>query len=473
MSGGIYITNAPVVLGGGMLKTALPLNATSQFVQDNAGNTSALSLSTSLVGIGTTTPLSQLEIKGNTDGTLRISGSSSTSSTRRAVFTYNNAPDIFEIDVSNALRIKNGSNYSIYANSSGNVGLGTFSPTAKLQVAGAGATSATTSFLVENSASNSALTIKDDRSTFFGGLVGINNATPATNLDVAGNIFFSANNFIGSGNSFAVLNKVGLYNGATGDIDITMWNGGWYIRHNANMSMAGSLNVGDNTTGTARLQVKGSGATAATNAVTVKNSSGTQILNIRDDGFTTIGQSNQGLTTYGVIGTGYVETGSTGQFTSTSRFVIKPDASTGADGNILLSNTAGSSFGILKLGGTTSSFPAIKRNLAVIDFKLADDSGYCDTQSGNLNYQFLLINGNYGYNRLQDGLYVTADFSVAKNASSIVEFKSTTKGFLPPRMTTTEKNAIVTPAAGLIVYDSTLNKLCVRTAAAWETIQSI
>ena len=74
---------------------------------------------------------------------------------------------------------------------------------------------------------------------------------------------------------------------------------------------------------------------------------------------------------------------------------------------------------------------------------------------------------------MQDGLYVTADFSVAKNASSIVEFKSTTKGFLPPRMTTAEKNAIVTPAAGLIVYDSTLNKLCVRTAAAWETIQSI
>jgi hypothetical protein len=149
--------------------------------------------------------------------------------------------------------------------------------------------------------------------------------------------------------------------------------------------------VGIGTTSpTARLQVKGAGATAATNAVTVQNSSGTQILNIRDDGFTTIGQSNQGLTTYGVIGTGIVETGSTGQFTSTSRFAIKPDASTGADGNILLSNTAGSSFGILKLGGTTSSFPAIKRNLAVIDFKLADDSGYCDTQSGNLNYQFLV-----------------------------------------------------------------------------------
>ena len=58
-------------------------------------------------------------------------------------------------------------------------------------------------------------------------------------------------------------------------------------------------------------------------------------------------------------------------------------------------------------------------------------------------------------------------------ASSKVTIASTTQGFLPPRMTTTEKNAISSPAAGLIVYDTTLNKLCVRTAAAWETITSL
>lgn len=58
-------------------------------------------------------------------------------------------------------------------------------------------------------------------------------------------------------------------------------------------------------------------------------------------------------------------------------------------------------------------------------------------------------------------------------ASAIVQCDSVTRGFLPPRMTTGEKNAISTPAAGLIVYDSTLGKLCVRTASAWETITSI
>jgi len=59
------------------------------------------------------------------------------------------------------------------------------------------------------------------------------------------------------------------------------------------------------------------------------------------------------------------------------------------------------------------------------------------------------------------------------NSSAILQTDSTTKGFLPPRMTTTQKNAIATPASGLVVYDTTLGKLCVRGATAWETITSI
>jgi protein-disulfide isomerase-like protein with CxxC motif len=39
-------------------------------------------------------------------------------------------------------------------------------------------------------------------------------------------------------------------------------------------------------------------------------------------------------------------------------------------------------------------------------------------------------------------------------ASSILTIASTTKGFLPPRMTETQKNAISTPATGLIVYQT-------------------
>jgi len=58
-------------------------------------------------------------------------------------------------------------------------------------------------------------------------------------------------------------------------------------------------------------------------------------------------------------------------------------------------------------------------------------------------------------------------------ASAALQIASTTQGFLPPTMTTTQKNAISSPATGLIVFDITLGKLCVYTGAAWQTITSV
>ena len=58
------------------------------------------------------------------------------------------------------------------------------------------------------------------------------------------------------------------------------------------------------------------------------------------------------------------------------------------------------------------------------------------------------------------------------NANAILDVSSTTKAFMPPRMTTTQKNAIASPTAGMLVYDSTLNKLSVYTTT-WQTVTSI
>jgi hypothetical protein len=58
----------------------------------------------------------------------------------------------------------------------------------------------------------------------------------------------------------------------------------------------------------------------------------------------------------------------------------------------------------------------------------------------------------------------------ATTASAILELSSNTKGFLPPRMTTTEKNAIASPAAGLMVYDSTLNLISVYNGTIWISL---
>jgi hypothetical protein len=48
----------------------------------------------------------------------------------------------------------------------------------------------------------------------------------------------------------------------------------------------------------------------------------------------------------------------------------------------------------------------------------------------------------------------------------------TEKGLGLPVFTTTEKNAIVSPETGAIIFDSTLGKLCVYTGSAWETVTS-
>jgi hypothetical protein len=56
-------------------------------------------------------------------------------------------------------------------------------------------------------------------------------------------------------------------------------------------------------------------------------------------------------------------------------------------------------------------------------------------------------------------------------ASSILTMDSTTQGFLPPRMTSTQRNAIASPATGLIVYDTTLNDPFYFNGTAWTMLQ--
>ncbi|MFY7886600.1 MAG: hypothetical protein ACOVOV_17335, partial [Dolichospermum sp.] len=53
------------------------------------------------------------------------------------------------------------------------------------------------------------------------------------------------------------------------------------------------------------------------------------------------------------------------------------------------------------------------------------------------------------------------------NTSAILQVDSTTKGFLPPRMTTAQRDLIGTPATGLTVYNTTLNTNDFYNGTAW------
>lgn len=65
----------------------------------------------------------------------------------------------------------------------------------------------------------------------------------------------------------------------------------------------------------------------------------------------------------------------------------------------------------------------------------------------------------------------TGIFSVnnaSPDASAILQATSTTRGFLQPRMTTTQQNAISSPATGLQVFNTTLSQPHYRDGSTWQ-----
>ena len=149
-----------------------------------------------------------------------------------------------------------------------------------------------------------------------------------------------------------------------------------------------------------------------------------------------------------------------------------------ASGRVIISDTstvagtnAASLLDLSQTWNTTGTPIAFKLNIT--DTASASLSDLMSLQVGGSARFRVLKSGYFVHNTGGEiaGSVVIGSSSI--NASSQLEVTSVTRGFLPPRMTTTQKNAIATPAAGLVVYDTTLNKLCVRTAAAWETITSL
>ena len=68
-------------------------------------------------------------------------------------------------------------------------------------------------------------------------------------------------------------------------------------------------------------------------------------------------------------------------------------------------------------------------------------------------------------------LAINNDGSTA-HASSILDVKSNNKGILLPRLTTTERNSISTPAAGLFIYNSTTNEFNFYDGSTWQVLNS-
>ncbi|MEM6379365.1 MAG: hypothetical protein AAF705_14240, partial [Bacteroidota bacterium] len=79
-----------------------------------------------------------------------------------------------------------------------------------------------------------------------------------------------------------------------------------------------------------------------------------------------------------------------------------------------------------------------------------------------LNAQLFILNAQVGVN--EDGSQA--------DASSMLDIKSTTKGLLIPRMTTSQRTNIGSPATGLMVFDSTTNSFWFYNGSGWTEIKA-
>jgi hypothetical protein len=151
-----------------------------------------------------------------------------------------------------------------------------------------------------------------------------------------------------------------------------------------------------------------------------------------------------------------------------ARTHIVGSGSTSATTSLLVQNSAGTTLFSVKddntIGSTagTLQFPsnAVTHRIGLLDI---NQNGSGRGRVTNLEQ----INGVAGaggtrFCATPDGFLV--------DGSAQLQVDSTTKGFLPPRMTTTQKNAIATPAAGLVVYDNTTNKLQCYNGSTWNDL---
>jgi hypothetical protein len=173
-----------------------------------------------------------------------------------------------------------------------------------------------------------------------------------------------------------------------------------------------SLNIGANNL-SARVGIKGSGSTSATTSLLVQNSAGTQMLKLSDDG-----QLNLRATMVFDINTGIFDGSAWYQAVNNSNCSVYGDG--------------GASSGVRVTGSTYSS------GASQIQIKGATSI-------------------SSGFNQ--------------PDASAQLDVVSTTKGFLPPRMTNSQRTSISSPAVGLMVYcTDAVEGLYINKSTGWTLV---
>ena len=266
--------------------------------------------------------------------------------------------------------------------------------------------------------------------------VGIGTTAPSEQLELTGNLCLA------STSSVAGIIKVGanrfIHNFGTNNSFLGVLGGNLTLTGVSN-SGVGAAALGALTTGSNNVAM---GVNALAGNTTGSSNVGIGVLS----GYsTTTGANNLGLGTFSLYGN---TTGSwnVGVGYNAGRYI--------ADG-VTANQTSWTS---VYIGASTRASVSGDTNEVVIGYD-AIGNGSNSVTIGNASITKSVLQGSVGIG------------TPSPNANALLDVVSTTKAFMPPRMTTTQKNAIASPTAGMVVYDSTLNKLAVYTTA-WETVSS-
>ncbi|MBL7664795.1 MAG: tail fiber domain-containing protein [Bacteriovoracaceae bacterium] len=125
---------------------------------------------------------------------------------------------------------------------------------------------------------------------------------------------------------------------------------------------------------------------------------------------------------------------------------------------------------------------AISNLVAPIGASDATTKGYVDARTGaneiDPKLDSATVNAIPRWNGtdLVDGIIrdnaTTAWIGGAAVTSALLSLDSTTRGFLAPRMTTVQRDAITTPAAGLLIYNTTTNAYNFYNGTIWNAVGS-
>ena len=434
----IEYVNTYVVTDSLQLAGTGPLTSTARYITDSLGNASSLAISSGNIGIGTTNATARLRvISADTNGIV----------------------DLFQLDSSAApLHLtRYGGNVPINLNTSGGTST---SPTP-----------------LGNGTAMSRISTNTYNGTAFGTSARIEviskGIQSATNYGSNMRFFVTAENAISTSEVLSIL--------SSGNVQI-------------NESFVTDRN--------AKLFIKGSGSTSATTSFLVQNSSSINTLQLNDDGTLYVGttasnlgviyvphsptyaqrtflrmqsggreifatSSNDGLvvktlgTTFEqtiTINDGLIYGRSTAVATNVSAYNLPTQINCFSTANSCLINLSGG--GRLQ-GSSDAQYIRIEGTIQLDGVSNELKGFYFNpTLTGAFSPQNVLaIHSTYG------GAYLN---TATPQASAILQADSTTQGFLPPRMTTTQRTGIVLPAAGLIVYDTDTNKSYTYDGTAWQ-----